>query len=249
MENSKSGGKESHEKMYFWRQRLWNMRKFYTICIFLSLFVGSCSEIEETAVDLGYNYQPLAVGKSWIYAVNETIYFGASDAETSNYYYRDRVESDYFDEEGEQVFLIVREKSDDQHTWRPEQTFTYKISNGALIRYQENRHLIPLVFPPTPGKRWDANALNVAPEEYFQLQVLPQYQLDDEEYRDVVKVVQQEEDDQIILRDHRYEVYAKETGLVESYYEVLNYCSRNDCLGQQIIESGRFTHLKLIQYE
>ena len=147
------------------------------------------------------------------------------------------------------MFLIVREKSDDQHTWRPEQTFTYKISNSALIRYQENRHLVPLVFPPTPGKRWDANIFNSSSEEYYQLQILAQYHLDDFEFRDVAKVVQQADDDRITLRDNRYEVYAKEIGLVESYYEVLNYCSRNDCLGQQIIESGRFTHLKLIQYE
>jgi hypothetical protein len=223
------------------------MRKFYIICIFLTLFVGSCSEVEDTAVDLGLGYQPLAVGKFWEYAVAETIYFGESDVEISVYFYRDRVESDYFDEEGEQVFLIVREKSADRQTWQPEQTFTYKISKGTLIKYQDNRHLVALVFPPTPGKTWNANALNTSPEEYYQLQVLAQYQLDDADYRDVVKVVQQEEDDRITLRDQRYEVYAKGMGLVESYYEVLNYCSRNDCLGQQIIESGRFTHLKLIQ--
>lgn len=137
----------------------------------------------------------------------------------------------------------------DGNTWLPEQTFTYKISKGALIRYQDNRHLVPLVFPPTSGKTWNANVFNVSQEEYYQLQALAPYQLDDAEYHDVVRVVQQEEDDQIILRDNRYEVYAKDVGLVESYYEVLNYCSRNDCLGQQIIESGRFTHLKLIQYE
>lgn len=225
------------------------MRKVYIIYIFLSLFVVSCSEIEEGAVDLELNYQPLTVGKSWVYTVNETIYFGASDAETSHYYYKDSVESDYFDEEGEQVFLIVREKSDDRNKWLPEQTFTYRISKGALIRYQGNRHLVPLVFPPTSGKIWNGNVFNVSQEEYYQLQALAQYQLDDAEYHDVVKVVQQEEDDQIILRDNRYEVYAKDIGLVESYYEVLNYCSRNDCLGQQIIESGRLTHLKLIQYE
>src|SRR5690606_41199666 len=113
----------------------------------------------------------------------------------------------------------------------------------------EDRHLVPLVFPPTPGKRWDANVFNSSLEEYYQLQMLAQYQLDDFEFRDVAKVVQQADDDRITLRDNRYEVYVKEIGLVESYYEVLNYCSRNDCLGQQIIESGRFTHLKLIQYE
>ena len=225
------------------------MRKFYIVFVFFSLLTISCSEIEETEVDLGLSYLPLSIGKSWVYAVTETIYFGASDAETSNYYYRDRVESEYFDEEGEQVFLIVREKSDDQHTWRPEQTFTYKFRNSALIRYQENRHLVPLVFPPTPGKRWDANIFNSSSEEYYQLQILAQYHLDDFEFRDVAKVVQQADDDRITLRDNRYEVYVKEIGLVESYYEVLNYCSRNDCLGQQIIESGRFTHLKLIQYE
>ena len=225
------------------------MGKSFIICIFLSIFGVSCSEIEENAADLGFNYQPLALGKLWVYAVTETIYFGESDVETSNYYYRDKVQSDYYDEEGERVFLIGREKSADGQIWRPEQTFTYKISKGSLIKHQDNRHLIPLVFPPTPGKRWDANVLNTSQEDYYQLQVLAQYQVDDADYRDVVRVVQQEEDDRIILRDNRYEVFAKEIGLVESYYEVLNYCSRNDCLGQQIIESGRLTHLKLMQYE
>src|SRR5690606_12726091 len=102
------------------------MRKFYPIHIFLSLFVLSCSEIEEAAVDLGYNYQPLAVGKSWIYTVSETIYFGASDAETFNNYYKDSVESDNFDEEGEQLFLIPRKRSVDGNTCLPDQTLPIK---------------------------------------------------------------------------------------------------------------------------
>lgn len=225
------------------------MRKLYLICIFFPLLAISCSEIEESEVDLGLSYLPLTLGKSWVYSVSEIIYFGESDTETSSYYYRDKVQSDYFDEEGQQVFVFVREKSTDLNNWQPWQTFTYKISSSSLIKNQGNQQVVPLVFPPTQGKRWNAHVFNGSQEEYYQLQALAQYQLDDAEYQDVVKVVQQEEDDRIILRDNRYEVYAKDIGLVESYYEVLNYCSRNDCLGQQIIESGRLTHLKLIQYE
>jgi len=224
------------------------MRKFYIVLIFFASLLVSCSEVEETQPDLGYNYQPLAVGKFWVYAVTETIYFGEADAETSHYYYRDQIQSDYSDVEGEQVFLVVREKSLDNENWQPEKSYTMKISKGSLIRFQDNRFLVALVFPPHPLKRWNGNVLNVDQDDDFQIQVVAQYQLDDDQYQDVVKVVQQEEDDRIILRDNRYEVYAKEIGLLESYYEVLNYCSRNDCLGQEIVEAGRFIHLKLIQH-
>ena len=225
-----------------------DMRKFYMVFIFLTSLTVSCQEVEETPGDLGFDYQPLALGKFWVYSVTETVYFGESDAETSHYYYKDQIQSDYFNEEGEQVFLFVREKSTDRQTWLPEQTYTMKISKGSLIRFQDNRYLVALVFPPSATKKWNGNVLNMDQEEEFRFQMLTQYQLEDSLYNDVVKVVQQEEDDRIILRDNRYEVYAREVGLLESYYEVLNYCARNDCLGQEIIESGRFSHLKLIQY-
>lgn len=224
------------------------MRKSYIINIFLSLLMVSCSEIEETLMDVGLDYQPLSVGNYWEYEVTEIVYFGESDVEESTFFYRDQITSDYFNEEGEQVFLYERKRSADRNSWLPMETFAHKINKGALVRNIGNRHTVPLIFPPVDGKEWNGNVYNADQEENYHLQVLQHYTLGEMNYNDVIKVVQQEEDDRIILRDYRYEVFAKGIGLVESYYEVLNYCSRNDCLGQQIIESGRFVHFKLIQH-
>lgn len=221
------------------------MSKFYLRYFGLMFLLAACSETEE-ALDLGLDYQPLALGNFWEYQVEETIYFGEADIETNNFYLKDRVASDYINEVGEQVFMLVREKSSDRQSWQPESTYTYRVSDGALIKSSQNQVSVSLVFPPLEGKVWDAHIFGVNGEDNYRLEMLQNYAVGGTEFTQAAKVIQHEEDDLIILRDKRYEVFAKEVGLVESYYELLSYCSRNDCLGQQIVESGRFTHLKLI---
>ena len=105
-----------------------------------------------------------------------------------------------------------------------------------------------LVYPLSQDFSWNGNALNNEVEESFFVESTGSYILDQFAFPDAVKVRINEEDDLITIRDNRYEVYANNIGLVESYYEVFRYCSRNDCLGEQIIQEGRFTHLRLINY-
>lgn len=203
--------------------------------------------MEEVAQELDLDYQPLSVGRFWVYEVSETIYYGASDSEEKEFFYRDEVASQYFNEEGEQVFLLVRKQSVDQIDWLPVETFTYRITERSLVKSRGNQQSISLVFPVTDKMEWDGNVLNTVQEDIYNLQLFQSYTVADLQYSNVAKVLQHQEDDLIILRNHRYEVFVRGLGLVESYYEVLQYCSRNDCLGQQLIESGRLTHLTLLK--
>src|SRR5690606_29117346 len=188
------------------------MGKFYWRCFGLLLLLASasCSETEEAALDLGFDYQPLGVGHVWEYEVEETVYFGVFDIETDSFYYRDQVTSDYINKVGDQVFLILREKSSDRQDWRSESTYTYKISNSTLVRSSENQNTVSLVFPPLEGKEWDTNVLNANQEDKYYLELLPNYNLGNLAFPSAVKVMQNEEDDLIILRDNRYEVFARE---------------------------------------
>lgn len=213
---------------------------------FLFFILISCTELEENGMGWQLEYQPLTVGNFWEYHVEETLYFGESDQETSQYFYRDEITSEYINEEGERVFFGTRQKSADQQNWQQEKTFTYRVSRGALLKTMDNRALVAFVFPPVNNKTWDGNGYNSLREDSFSMHVLERYSLGSKEYSSAAKVLQNEEDDSITFRDNRYEVFVKGVGLVESYYEVLTYCSRNDCLNQQIIDSGRFAHLKLI---
>ena len=215
----------------------------------LILFVLlSCNELEETAMDLEMDYQPLVIGGFWEYAAEEAIFFGEGDAETHSFFFKDQVTSVYVNEVDESVFIISREKSFDRQNWTPEKNYTYRISEDALLKNMDNNTSIPFVFPPRDGKQWDGNAYNSLSEDEFQMVYHPEYSDGDVNYSAAVKVVQNEEDDLITVRDNRFEVFVKNIGMVESYYEVLTYCSRTDCLGQQLIDGGRLTHLRLINY-
>lgn len=60
-----------------------------------------------------------------------------------------------------------------------------------------------------------------------------------------VTVVQSDFANNLIFRDERSEIYAVGVGMVTKDFTVLNFCARADCLGQDIIESGRIEKMKL----
>lgn len=214
--------------------------------IYLLVLIGfsSCErEIEEDPVDLGFDFQPLEVGRFWIYSVDQTIYFGENDSETDSFYYKDLIFSSFLNEENEQVFILERSKSADQEIWEPVLNYTLQYKGQTLVRTIENQALVTLVFPPKEGTIWDANTYRDLPVDEFEV-----FLLNDSGAANSLQVKQEEADDLVTYRDIRYENYQLGVGLIEDYKEVLTYCSRNDCLGDQLIDSGSKIHMKLTEY-
>lgn len=213
----------------------------------LSLLMVSCQGLEEVTPETGLDYQPLMIGNYWEYEVEEVLYFGESDSEKNNFFYRDEIISDYLNEAGDQVFLVQRQKSADQKSWQEKEIYAYRLHRQALVRTMDNRATVPLIFPPVNNLEWDGNIYNASAKDIYKITLHQDYIMGNRTYPSVVSVSQNDEDDLLTLRDNRYEVYVKGVGLVERYYEVLTYCSRPECLGKQVIDSGRFTHLKLLK--
>jgi hypothetical protein len=113
---------------------------------------------------------------------------------------------------------------------------------------QNNERVVALAFPPRLGKSWDGRVYSTNRSESFEIDIFGGYSLDDRNYTQAVRVLQEDDDDLITFRDIRYDVYVKGIGQIEHYFEVLSYCSRNDCLGNQLIDGGRKTHMKIINY-
>lgn len=218
----------------------------YFLIFISSLF--SCTETEKPDSDFELDYQPLEVGLFWEYEVNETIVFGENDEENSIYFLRDRVDYTFFNVENELVFVVVRERSNDRSEWSLVSSYTIQNRNFALIRTFENKKTVNLVFPPELDKTWDSQIFNSSDPDEYEISFLGKIEVGEQSFSKSLKVLQEEEDDEITFRDNRYEVFAKGIGLVEQYYEVFTYCSRNDCLGQMLVDSGRLTHLKIIAY-
>ncbi|WPR76657.1 hypothetical protein [Algoriphagus sp. NG3] len=204
--------------------------------ILLGLLISCDREIEEGQVDLGYDFQPLEVGLFWLYEVDQTIHFGENDSEQTQFFCRDKIRGFYTNEAGEQVFVVQRDKSFDRIEWSLALAYTWIKRDFSLVRTVQNQALVTLVFPPTDQVIWNGNVYRDEAVDEFSL----------ENSGDFVLVNQEDSDDEVTYRDIRYEIYEKGVGMVEKYEEVLTYCSRNDCLGDKLIDSGVKIHMKLV---
>ncbi|WP_040302802.1 hypothetical protein [Algoriphagus machipongonensis] len=209
--------------------------------LIISCFWACERELDETPFELGLEYQPLSIGEFWIYSVDETQYLGENDSEEDSYFYKDLIRSTYLDEGNELVYIVERSKSYDQENWSIEKDYTLKVRNNTLIRTINNQPVVVLVFPPKSGTLWDGNSYRESDEDDFEI-----IELDNA--AGSLRVLQSMEDDLVTYRDNRYEVFQKGVGLVEEFKEVLTYCSRNDCLGDQLIDSGSKVHLILTEH-
>ncbi|WP_339876717.1 hypothetical protein [uncultured Algoriphagus sp.] len=208
------------------------------VIIVFALFSSCEREIEDGQVDYGFDFQPLGVGLFWTYEVDQTIYYGENDSEQEQFFYRDSITGFYPNQEGDQVYIVERSRSSDKLSWEYEVEYTLIQRGQSLIRTFENQPVVALVFPPKNGVVWNGNAYRNVAQDDFEIV----------SSSTSIRVNQEDSDDLVTYRDIRYEVYDRNVGLVEKYEEVLTYCSRNDCLGDMLIDSGSKTFMKLTDY-
>ena len=185
----------------------------------------------------------LRIGSQWEYEVSQTIYFGENDSEDSNFFYRDRIRTVFVNDAKEQVFIIQRSKSEDRSNWVKEKDYTLLVREGNIVRTIDNQPIVILIESIRDGATWDGNKYRSQNSDEFVAKRVG------DTSSEIFQIEQEDSDDQITFRDIRYESYEKGIGMVELYYEVLTYCSRNDCLGEQLIDSGSKIHMKLLNYE
>ncbi len=213
---------------------------------FFLLTLFSCEEERELPEEVSSSYLPLNLGQYWTYDVVERVYFGENDFEDLEYYYRDKISRQYVNEVDELVQVVTRERSMNLREWENDLAYTLNFSRNRIIRTMNNKPVIPLVYPVQVFQQWDANGMNSNAIELFTIEEIGGYVVGNRTFGFAALIRQAEEDDLITRRDNRFEVYAEGIGMIESYYEVFTYCSRSDCLGEQIIQSGRFKQMKLI---
>jgi hypothetical protein len=213
---------------------------------FLLLTLMSCQEERETPELLTSAYLPLNLGQYWTYAVTEREYFGENDFEDRAFYYRDRITRQFINEINELVHVVTRERSADRQVWENVMAYSLNFSRNRIIRTINNEPVIALVYPVQVFQQWDANGMNSKASELFTIEEIGGYVVGNRAFGKAAFIRHSEEDDLITRRDNRFEVFAEGIGMIESYHEVFAYCSRSDCLGEQIIQSGRFKQMKLI---
>ena len=202
--------------------------------------------------DTGKSYFFLVEGKYREYDVYEIRYFGVDISDTSEYQLREEVKSYFLDNQGDTTRIIHRfRRNIDTDPWALDSVWTARIEADRAISIENNRSIVKMTFPVFVGKIWDGNLYNTVGQDTFEIKSFNEFfQLPGSltSFQKAMVIEHHEDDDLITFRDNRREVYADSVGLVFKEYEVLKYCSTNECLNQQIIQSGRLYRETLIAH-
>lgn len=210
------------------------------------LLTWSCDQSGEPEIrNTDHAYFPLNVGQYRIYSVDE-IRYALSTPETLRYELKVVATESFVNDEGGETYVLHRFRRADGGNWIPDETWSALLRKDQAIVSQGNIPYVVLDFPLEKGRRWNGNTYNnrsqfytgASTDEYELTSVNESVQLPDQVYADCVVVQQQDEEDPILYKDFRREVYARDIGLIKKETVQLKYCNRDACLGDKLIEEG-----------
>ena len=229
------------------------MMRFGYAVVFLVMIMACQDNGEEGELDpvrLGYEFFPLQVGAYIIYDVEEITY-SSERSITTNYQLRTQVVDSFMNQAGSLTYVLheLRRDSPDD-AWEFIQTNSLQRNETQGVFFDGNVPFLRLSFPVVAGKTWDGNALNAEPEDLYEMDsvfsayITPSGQ----NIPETLTVIQEDNDDFTVNLIRRFEIYGQDIGLVYKEEIDLRYCTEQECIGQQIIESGQELRQSLLEY-
>jgi len=193
--------------------------------ILLLLIIGlfSCTEeVSLTPDDRGQAYFPVKVGNYWIYDVSETKVLD-NQYDSTRYQVRELVDTVFNNQLNELTYRVLKSRrTNAAQAWGNDSLYTINLSATNVQITRDNKRIVPMVFPVTEGKGWNANAFNNHDEaEYFYEDVNQPLIMQGKSYANTLKIIQGDTD--VNLLDDRFEVYALGSGLIYKKMQVYEY--------------------------
>ena len=236
--------------LFFYRSKL--SQGLFQVLILL-LVLASCSSNENGQVASDLDYYPLRVGKTWLYDVEESSTLRTSCPDngvtTSTYEWQMKVVDSFPNTDRGLTYSIQNSKrTKPTDAWTPVSTWTAQVINSKIIVNESNINYVKLVIPLTANLTWNGNLFNTRIElngsnqdNYVATLVGQPYKNSSGVSFDrTVTVVQNDEQNNIIYRDSRLEVYAYQVGLVYKESFLLNYFANSQlpCYAQKKTQQG-----------
>jgi len=206
--------------------------------------------VEETAPimplepTLGQSYFFLVEGKFIEYDVNEIRHHGVDINDTFNYQLREEVKESFVNDKGDSSRIVFRYvRMSPLESWDLDSTWTARVNQDFAVSVENNKSFVKMLYPTVKGRTWDGNAFNTDVIDQYEIKTFNEFFSIPNSlisFQKAMEITHNIEDDSVIIRDNRREVFADLVGLVYKEYEVYKYCSLPACLGQKIIQSGRF---------
>lgn len=212
--------------------------------------VAGCEAEESTSLDTGSAYFPFKKGVYQVYSVNEIRYSAIAEPETLAYELMTEVVDSFPSPQGQYTYVIHRSRrSTETDPWEALDTWSARKDNSEAIVSEGNTAFVKVIFPIRSGTRWNGNAFNTLENDEYELKDIDQpFEVNGMTFEKTLTVEQERNEDFIVFRDERQEVYALDVGLVYKVITQLNYCTDDNCRGQQKIDSGIEMKLVIKQY-
>tara|TARA_B110000285_G_C15076718_1_gene591176 strand:- start:782 stop:1462 length:681 start_codon:yes stop_codon:yes gene_type:complete len=222
-----------------------NLFKLYPILLFTFTFVGLVSCKKTPAPDFHYKYFGYEQGRYVIYDVLDITHSTEAiiEHDTSRYQLKTVWGDLYVDNEGREGREFLRYFRDSSiGSWNLIDVY-YGVYDGIRAELvEENQRKIKLVFAPTSSKAWDANIYNLeeALECYYD-KIHQSYSVNGSSF-DSTLIVEQADEVNFIDTIRKYEVYAKNVGLI------YKYSKENDYQFQSIPDNGKEYYLTYVTH-
>lgn len=226
------------------------MKHFIKYFAGLLILAGACDSDEQKPIDIGVDYFPLGKGVYQIYKIDETIYSIGAAPENLNYELMVEIVDSFPNPEGNYTYVIHRKKRQGSSSpWQDLDTWSARGTDRELVATEGNTSFLKLTFPLRKGNTWNGNKYNSLDEDKYRVGSLDEsFTAGGTTFEKTLTIDQEDNEDLIVFLDQRKEVYARGVGLIFKEVTQLNYCTADNCRGQQIVESGKKYKQEIIEH-
>lgn len=202
------------------------MRQLFSLFFILfSISAGfiSCKKEKDPGPDMGYNYFPTQVGRYVIYNVDSFYYYNSPTIiDTFKFQLKEKIQSIYPDNQGRTTLRLERYvKIYDpivpysSMPWILRDVWAANRTTTTAEKVEENVRYVKLAFAVREGQTWNGNAQNTNPVSTYAYQFFDQPRTIAGVSFDSVLQVNQENNENLILKSYYIEKYARNIGLVQ----------------------------------
>jgi hypothetical protein len=182
------------------------------------------------------------------YTVDEILYT-LGVPETIQYELKTHVVDSFENADKYYTYVIHRSRrATETDQWSVLDTWSVRANNREAVVAEGNISYLVLRFPLTLGMTWNGNTYNsqIDPitnsgmDLYTVKDLRASKTYNGSAFSDVVVIEQEDNKEFITTHDERWEVYARNVGLVYKEKILLLYCNdeNRDCVGQQVVDDG-----------
>ena len=238
-------------------QSIFPVRALFFALLSTVIIFTACEDGDDHVRRNDHQYIPLRKGWFQIYDVEETRY-QLGNPETNRYQLKAVVADSFPNAEGNYTYVVhLSKKSAGSDEWLANATHSVRINTKEAVVSEGSTAYVVLSFPVVQGISWNGNAYNdvINPNtntglDVYTVESAGVQVVNSKEFLDCVSVQQEDNNETIVFKDQRREVYARNVGLILKETTQLHYCNDEDrnCIGQEIIDEGIIYKQQILSY-